>query len=339
MNRRDASRILALLPLATAWPAFAQAQAPFRVAWVSTERKGVPSANLSAFRSGMRDAGYVEGRNLVLEVWTGDGSGERVTAMVTDILASRPDVIVAAGGLALFPMVRAGVPVPIVFSMSGDPVEARLVASFARPGGNLTGISLFTLALVGKRMELMKEVLPGLRRIAVIGGSQHPGETKERDEAQKAASALGLSMRYYAVTSSADVEAALADIARKRDEAILAFADGFMMGFAKRIADVLAAAPDSGGGRLGAVRRGGQPDDLRPGVRGRVSPPRHARRPHPEGGKAGRPAGRAADQGRARHQRHNREGDGHHDSTRRARAGGRGDPVTTRCADGNEASP
>lgn len=237
MKRRDASRILALLPLATAWPAFAQAQAPFRIAWVSTERKGVPSANLSAFRSGMRDAGYVEGRNLVLEVWTGDGSGERVTAMVTDILASRPDVIVAAGGLALFPMVRAGVPVPIVFSMSGDPVEARLVASFARPGGNLTGISLFTLALVGKRMELMKEVLPGLRRIAVIGGSQHPGETKERDEAQKAASALGLSMRYYAVTSSADVEAALADIARKRDEAILAFADGFMMGFAKRIAD------------------------------------------------------------------------------------------------------
>jgi len=236
MKRRDASRILALLPLATAWPAFAQAQAPFRIAWVSTERKGVPSANLEAFRGGMRDAGYVEGRDVVIEAWPGDGSGARVSEMAPEIVRSQPDVVVASGGLALFPLVRAGVKTPIVFSISADPVEARIVDSFARPGGNLTGISLFTLALVGKRMEIMKEVLPGLKRIAVIGNSQHPGETKERDAAQTAASALGLSMRYYAVTSGAELEAALADIARKRDEVILAFADGFTMGFAGRIA-------------------------------------------------------------------------------------------------------
>ena len=92
------------------------------------------------------------------------------------------------------------------------------------------------LALVGKWMEIMKEMLPGLKRIAVTGNTQHPGETKERDAAQTAASALGLSMRYYAVTSGAELEAALADIARKRDEVILAFADGFTMGFAGRIA-------------------------------------------------------------------------------------------------------
>ena len=226
----------AALQFAGAWPAFAQSQAPFRIAWVSTERKGLPSVNLEAFRAGMRDAGYVEGRNLVLDIWAGDGSGERVTEMVPDILRSKPDIIVAAGGLALFPLVRGGVKAPIVFSISADPVEARIIDSFARPGGNLTGISLFTLALVGKRMELMKEILPGLKRIAVVGNSQHPGETKERDAAQAAASALGLSMRYYAVTSGAELEAALTDIARKRDEAILAFADGFTMGFAGRIA-------------------------------------------------------------------------------------------------------
>ena len=179
MNRRDVLRQLAALQLGAAWPAFAQSPAPFRVAWVSTDRKDVPSANLEAFRAGMRDAGYVEGRNLVLDVWLGDGSGERVIAMVPDIVRAQPDIIVAAGGLALFPLVRAGVKTPIVFSISADPVEARIVDSFARPGGNLTGISLFTLALVGKRMEIMKEMLPGLKRIAVTGNTQHPGETKE----------------------------------------------------------------------------------------------------------------------------------------------------------------
>ncbi len=236
MNRRDASRALALLPLVAARPSMAQAPATFRVAWVSTERKGLPSVNLDVFRTGMREAGYVEGYDLVVDVWAGDGSGTRVTEMVPDILRSKPDIIVAAGGLALFPLVRAGVKMPIVFSISADPVEARIIDSYARPGGNLTGISLFTLALVGKRMELMKEILPGLKRIAVIGNSQHPGEMKERDAAQKAAGALGLSMRYYAVTSSAELEAALADIAGKRDQAILAFADGFTMGFAGHIA-------------------------------------------------------------------------------------------------------
>jgi putative ABC transport system substrate-binding protein len=237
MKRRDAFGILGLLPLAASWPRHAQAQAPFRVAWVSTDRKDVPSANLEAFRAGMRDTGYVEGRNLVLDVWLGDGSGERVIAMVPDIVRSQPDIIVAAGGLALFPLVRAGVTTPIVFSISADPVEARIVDSFARPGGNLTGISLFTLALVGKRMEIMKEMLPGLKRIAVTGNTQHPGETKERDAAQAAASALGLSMRYYPAASGAELEAALADIARKRDDAVMAFADGFTLGFAGRFAE------------------------------------------------------------------------------------------------------
>jgi putative ABC transport system substrate-binding protein len=237
MNRRDGLHALLALQLAAAWPAVAQAPASFRMAWVSTDRKGVPSANLEAFRAGMRDAGYVEGRNLTIDVWTGDGSGDRVVEILPEILRSNPDLIVASGGLALFPLVRAGVTTPIVFSISADPVEARIVDSFARPGGNLTGISLFTLALVGKRMELMKEMLPGLKRIAVTGNTQHPGETKERDAAQAAASALGLAMRYYPVKSSAELEAALADIARKRDEAILAFADGFTLGFAGRFAE------------------------------------------------------------------------------------------------------
>jgi putative ABC transport system substrate-binding protein len=217
--------------------AIAQPTQPYRVAWVTTERKNAPSANFEAFRGGLRDLGYVEGRDLVIEVWYGDGSGERISAMADEILAARPDLIVAAGGLALFALRKAKVGIPIVFSISADPVEAKIVQSFAHPGGNLTGISLFTLALVGKRLELVREVLPSAKRIALVVNPQHPGERLEFAAAKDAASRLGLSVRYFPVSSEAELDAALADIARARDDVILAFADGFTLQFAGRIAE------------------------------------------------------------------------------------------------------
>ena len=131
---------------------------------------------------------------------------------------------------------HAGVKIPIVFSMSADPVDAKVVASYAQPGGNVTGISLFTLALVGKRMQLLKEALPGIKRVAILANSQHPGEQRERDASQAAATQLGLVPHYFPVRSEAELDVALNDIARARDEAIIAFADGFMLGFAGRIA-------------------------------------------------------------------------------------------------------
>lgn len=184
----------------------------------------------------MRDLGYIEGRNLVIDTWWGEGSAERLEQQMDDLVLSHPDVIVVAGGLGLDPVLRSKVKTPIVFSISADPVEAKVVASYARPGGNVTGISLFTLALVGKRMQLLQEVLPGIKRVALIANPQHPGEQKERDAAETAASQLGLTVRYFPVSSQAELDAALKDIALAHDEAIIAFADGFTMGFAGRIA-------------------------------------------------------------------------------------------------------
>jgi putative ABC transport system substrate-binding protein len=184
----------------------------------------------------MRALGYDEARNLVIDVWVGDGSADRVAELAGSLIDSKPDVVVAAGGFTLFPLVRAGVKLPIVFSISSDPVEAGIVDSYARPGGHLTGISLFTLALVGKRLELLKEILPRAKRVAVIANPQHPGERKELAAAQEAAARLGLSVRYFPMNSAAELEVALADIARSRDDAIVAFADGFTLGFAGRIA-------------------------------------------------------------------------------------------------------
>jgi len=224
------------MPVIVGAPAIARPARTFRVAWVSTDRKGLPSPNLEAFRGGMRDLGHVEGRTVTIDIWSGDGSAERVERMAGEIVRSRPDVVLAAGGLALFALLRAGVKLPIVFSISADPVEAKIVPSLSHPAGNLTGISLFTLALVGKRLELIKEVIPGARRVALIANPQHPGERKELEAAQSAAAKLGLAVRYFPVRSEADLDAALAEIARGRDDAIVAFADGFTMGFAGRIA-------------------------------------------------------------------------------------------------------
>lgn len=236
MNRRTICRVLAVMPMVLPMTAAGESPPVLRVAWVSPERAGSNSPNLAALRAGMRELGYVEGKNLVIDTWWGEGSGERLEQMAGDIVRARPDVIVTGSGLAVLPMMRAGVKLPIVFVLSADPVEAKVVASFPRPGGNLTGISLFSLDLMGKRLEFLKEAMPGLKRIAIIANPEHSGEPLELKAAQEAAAKLGLSYQYFPVRSEREFDEALASIARGRDEAILAFADGFTMSFADRIA-------------------------------------------------------------------------------------------------------
>lgn len=235
MRRRRFCRGLAAISAAVALPLRAQVGRIFRVAWVSVERKNSPAPNFEAFRAGMRDLGYIEGRNLLIDAWWGEGSEENVGRLADDILRAQPDVIVTQG-IALFPIIRAGVKKPIVFSISADPVEAKVVQSYAHPGGNVTGISLFTHTLAGKRLQLLQEVLPGIKRIALVANPQHPGEPKERDAAQAAAAQLGLAVRYFPASSEPELDAALQDIARAHDEAVIAFSDGFTLSVAGRIA-------------------------------------------------------------------------------------------------------
>src|SRR5439155_20911301 len=222
MNRRTICRILAGVPMVLAMAAAGQSPAVLHVAWVSPERAGSSSPNLPAFRAGMLDLGYIERKNLVIDTWWGEGCSERLEQMAGDIVRARPDVIVTGSGLAVSPMMRAGIKLPIVFVFSADPVEAKVVASFARPGGNMTGMSLFSLDLMGKRLEFLKEAMPGLKRIAIIANPEHSGEPLELKAAQEAATRLGLSYRYFPVRGESEVEQALAAIADGRDQAILA---------------------------------------------------------------------------------------------------------------------
>lgn len=236
MKRRTLCRVLGLPLLAVAQRVGAQPKPAFRVAWVSLEQANSSSPVFAAFRAGMAELGYVEGKNLVIDAWWGDGLAARLEQQRADILAARPDVIVAQGGVALGPMLHASVDRPVLFSMSGDPVAAKIVASYSHPGGNATGITLFAAELTAKRMALLKEMLPGMRSIAVIANPRHAGAQRELQSAQDAAARLGLRLSHFPTQSRAELDAALAEIASARSDAILVFADGFALQHADRIA-------------------------------------------------------------------------------------------------------
>ncbi len=237
MKRRLMGQGLGVGLLAVSAPAIAQTKRPLRVAWVSVDQAGASSPVFAAFRSGMADLGYLEGKTLVIDTWWGDGSAQRLVAQRGDILRSQPDVIVAQGGVALGPMLDAGVTRPLVFSMSGDPVLAKIVAAYGQPGGNRTGITLFASELIGKRMALLKEIVPEMRSIAVIGNPLHPGAPREVEAARVAAARLGLTQTYFPSQTQAELDSILADTARRRFDAVLVLSDGFALNQAQRIAE------------------------------------------------------------------------------------------------------
>lgn len=217
--------------------AVAQGGAPrtARVAWIGGAAGALPTpAYLEALLEGLRERGWVEGRNLVLEVrW---GESDQAAALTQELLRGSPDVIVAQGAMVLG-AVRVNGTVPVVFGFSGDPVEAGLVASFARPGGTATGIALQSLELVGKRLEYLKELVPRMQRIGILANPAHPGEQLELRASQQAAQRLGLAVHYRQVTGGADFDAAFEALARERVEALLAFPDEVVMSRAPQIAE------------------------------------------------------------------------------------------------------
>lgn len=237
MNQRIAIGLLLAVLFASLSPAAAQAPARFRVAWVSLDSAKSNSAVLTAFREGMAELGNVEGRNVVIDAWWGEGSVERMEKMAGEVIRSRPDVIVTQGGSALTPILRTGTTIPIVFGMSADPVLAKVVTSYARPGANVTGITLFAEEVTGKRLALLKEMLPGITRVAIIANPQHPGEERELAAARRVGSSIGLNLHYYPVRNDDEMNAALVEIKASRIEAIVVFSDGLTLDNASRLGE------------------------------------------------------------------------------------------------------
>ncbi len=224
---------LGLLALPCAAQAQSAGKVP-RVGWVAMGPESPSTlAFLEAFRQGMRERGWVEGRNLAIEArW---GARDQARDLVAELNRLKVDVIVAVGPMVFGAKAAAGT-TAVVFGFSGDPVEAKLVTSLARPGANLTGITFLSYELVHKRLELLKEALPGLTRVAVLANVMHPGEQTELRESQAAARRLGITLQYVPVRAVDDFPAAFEAIVNERAQAVVAFPDVLIMSQAKNIA-------------------------------------------------------------------------------------------------------
>jgi putative ABC transport system substrate-binding protein len=197
-----------------------------RVAWLGSGSAATSGPNFDLFRAGMRELGYVEGQSILIESRFADGKPERIQVLVRELLALAPDVIVAAGPQPLRAFKQATTSIPIVMAIVSDPVEEGLVASLARPGGNLTGQAFENQVLTTKRLELLKEAIPKLSRVAVLADSTF-GEIGYQ-QAERAARALQIRLQLLAVRPPVDLERAFTAATTGRAEALLVLASPFL---------------------------------------------------------------------------------------------------------------
>ena len=191
----------------------------------------------TSFREGLRELGYEEGRNIAIEYRWADGQYERFAALVTELIAAKVDVIVTAGTPAALAVKKATSTVPLVMVAVGDPVGTGLVPSLARPDGNLTGLSSVAPDLEGKRLELLREIVPSVSRIAVFLNSVNPFHATSMRQAQTAGKTLGIKVQQYDIRKSEDLDGAFAAIRKERPDALLILADRVFLHNRERIVD------------------------------------------------------------------------------------------------------
>jgi putative ABC transport system substrate-binding protein len=206
-----------------------------RVGWIS-EHSANPAVgdHLAWLRAGLRERGWVEGRNLLLEArWGERDNAQQLTA---ELVRAKVDVLVSHGRMA-FGVAAASGAVPLVFLIAGDPVDAKLVASLARPDANRTGVTLLGYELIAKRLEFLKEAVPGVQHVAFLINKRHPGAQTELQEARAAAARLGLTLQHVPVATLADMEGAYEAITRERADAVMTSIDSLMTSQARNIAE------------------------------------------------------------------------------------------------------
>jgi len=213
-----------------------------RIGYLAYNLSASPRSLTEAFHQGLHDLGYVPGRNVVIEVRSAEGMPERLPALAAELVALNVDVIVtAAGTLAALAAKHATRTVPVVFIGAGDPVTSGLVTSLARPGGNVTGMSLLFPELVGKCLEQLKQAVPGVSRVAVLW---QPGAVPERagkdilKEAEVAARALGVRLHVVEARAPADIDRAFSEMTRAGAGAVTVQSTPMFINERRRVADL-----------------------------------------------------------------------------------------------------
>ena len=204
MKRRDFIKVIG--GGAAAWPLAAHAQ-PAKLPTIGVLGTATPSRwsqFVAAFVQRLRDLGWIEGRNVAIEFRWAEGRTERYTEIATEFVRLKVDVIVTAGGAVLATKQATSV-IPIVFALALDPVGGGMVTSLARPGGNVTGLSLQSTDLSSKRIDLLREVVPGLRRLAILANAAYPAAVVEIGEVQAAARTLGFEVAIPEIRRAEDI--------------------------------------------------------------------------------------------------------------------------------------
>jgi putative tryptophan/tyrosine transport system substrate-binding protein len=225
------SILVAVVLLAVA--VIAEAQQPARVpriGYLATASTSTNPARTEAFRQGLRELGYVEGKNISIEY----------RALAADLVRLKVDVIVTNGATSTRAAKEATSTIPIVMAQDPDPIGNGFVASLARPGGNITGLSNLNRELGGKRLELLKEIVPRLSRVALFGTSTFPGTTQNLKEAELAAGALGVKLQYLDVLGPKDIETAFRGASKGRAEAVLAMGSGVLSSLRAQVVELAA---------------------------------------------------------------------------------------------------
>ena len=204
----------------------AEAQQPtkiLRIGFLAAATPATAAHLLEAFKQGLHEHGYVEGKNTVLELRFGEGKAEQFPILAAELVRLKVDVIVALTNPVIDAVRQATQTIPIIMPAASDPVGARFVASLARPGGNITGLTGYSPELNGKRLEILKEAFPKLSRVALLLSPNFPGSTLDLKETESAARALGLRMQPLEVRDDSDIDRSFKAMIKERADALTMF--------------------------------------------------------------------------------------------------------------------
>jgi putative ABC transport system substrate-binding protein len=222
MKRKITLLALSAMLFALSFPA--EAQQPkkvLRIGFLSTNPLSSVAARTEAFRQGLRELGYVEGKNIIIEWRDADGKLDRLSERAAELVRLKVDVIVTAAPAPTRATKEATVTIPIVMAFDNDPVGNGFVASLARPGGNITGLSTYYPETTGKQLELLKEIVPNLSRVAVLGTSTVPGNEQTLKETELVARALGVKLQYLEIQDPQNIENVFRAASKGRAGAVL----------------------------------------------------------------------------------------------------------------------
>ena len=233
---------LCAMLLALSVPAEAQQQLKklHRIGILLVGSSSFYSARIDVFRQGLKELGYIEGKNIAIEYRYAEGKADRLPALATELVGLKVEVVFTSSTPSVLAVKKATSTIPIVFVSISDPVANGLVTSLARPGGNITGLSIVAVELSGKRLELLKEAVPSVTRVAFMWNSANPAQAPQWGEAQAAAQALGLQLQSLEVRSANDFDSAFEAALRERAQALVTTPAALLGAHLKRIVEFAA---------------------------------------------------------------------------------------------------